>query len=563
MIANFLLMLISSLVKGGVFCLILNLNRRFSLIVKSGEKYFLVLGMLCFVLLPLGVPYLKTEFKAFDNKIAVDPKNITVPAITPPLAASSPKLPPIAETSKSTAVLSAVVSGDNVSASSIPLTTQQVESGAHEPKVVADVSVPEVEVTAATEIAVPANEAAAESGFFWRNIYLFYLYLGVSLGWLVIKGVRIFYVARILRRLPQLSDVSLLDLGRKFAIPVNAMYNGDNYCETPAGCGIFRKTFLLPQSRLINCSVSEISWLLAHEKAHFNHYDNVVKFIIYWLETLMWFNPFFFMLRRQLFNLMEQRCDEKVVSEFGLERGERVAYSKLLSNFALGRNIILTNNLSNNGKSFLERINAIMMEYTLPSRRILLSELLIACATVAVLMPFISRADKSMDWQISSDATNNPEAFGVHRGGGEFLNFVERNWSESKAAGLNWLNDFYTVAVLDSWRNHLQKSLDGAKYKAEKGLASYADFEQVEYKLMLLDCRYPSSNTAYLKAINRCRDILLQRLTARKRGSANPDEVEQAEKKLLCFEIAFEYHKDAEARLAAINQLYKIFERRL
>lgn len=79
---------------------------------------------------------------------------------------------------------------------------------------------------------------------------------------------------------------------------------------SPMLVGFVRPTILLPSQ---NISPDELSLILKHELVHFKRRDVWYKTVVLTATALHWFNPFVYMIARQIAIQCEISCDEEVV----------------------------------------------------------------------------------------------------------------------------------------------------------------------------------------------------------------------------------------------------------
>lgn len=77
----------------------------------------------------------------------------------------------------------------------------------------------------------------------------------------------------------------------------------------PMGVGIFRKSILLPEEEY---SDSELYYILRHEYTHFQNKDLVIKILIHIYSCIFWWNPVIYLLKRDLAQILEIKCDLNV-----------------------------------------------------------------------------------------------------------------------------------------------------------------------------------------------------------------------------------------------------------
>ena len=98
---------------------------------------------------------------------------------------------------------------------------------------------------------------------------------------------------------------------------------------SPALYGIFRPRIILPLGWE---SKDDLSLILAHEKAHARHGDNLWRVIAFVTAAIHWFNPLTWMFLRIALSDMELYCDERLLKHLDVD-GKK-AYAHALVNGA-------------------------------------------------------------------------------------------------------------------------------------------------------------------------------------------------------------------------------------
>lgn len=80
--------------------------------------------------------------------------------------------------------------------------------------------------------------------------------------------------------------------------------------SVPMSIGIIRPVILLPEQP---CTKEELFCILAHEYTHIRYHDPAWKWLCQILCCIFWWNPFAYLLQRELGELLENRCDLTVV----------------------------------------------------------------------------------------------------------------------------------------------------------------------------------------------------------------------------------------------------------
>lgn len=94
--------------------------------------------------------------------------------------------------------------------------------------------------------------------------------------------------------------------------------------ESPRVYGIFRPQILLPAE----FKEKEITYILAHEKAHIRRMDNLWRLLGFITACVHWFNPFSWLFLKLFLEDMEFSCDETVLKS--LNEKDRRAYAEAL-----------------------------------------------------------------------------------------------------------------------------------------------------------------------------------------------------------------------------------------
>lgn len=96
-------------------------------------------------------------------------------------------------------------------------------------------------------------------------------------------------------------------------------------CTTPMIFGFFKPVICLPNIRFTD---QELYYMLQHEWFHYINRDSWVKFFIYLISSIFWWNPFTHLFRKELNHILEIQCDLKVTSK--MNKMERIHYLEIL-----------------------------------------------------------------------------------------------------------------------------------------------------------------------------------------------------------------------------------------
>lgn len=95
--------------------------------------------------------------------------------------------------------------------------------------------------------------------------------------------------------------------------------------DTPFSFGIIRKMIIIPDKIY---SEYEIRLMLKHEYMHLKNHDLVIQLMIHFLCAVFWWNPFVYLLRFDIEQCFEIRCDRCVTA--GMARENAADYLSLL-----------------------------------------------------------------------------------------------------------------------------------------------------------------------------------------------------------------------------------------
>lgn len=99
--------------------------------------------------------------------------------------------------------------------------------------------------------------------------------------------------------------------------------------EAPYVSGIFRPTIYLP---VLEMSEHDVELVLAHEAQHIRTHDAQIKVFFGLLSAALWWNPAAYFIRKDVYALLEFRCDAKVTEHMSSE--EREEYLEMLVRMA-------------------------------------------------------------------------------------------------------------------------------------------------------------------------------------------------------------------------------------
>ena len=119
-------------------------------------------------------------------------------------------------------------------------------------------------------------------------------------------------LTRSLSRDPQAEEV-LQSIRKESKRDLKVQVFRTEQASTPMGVGIFRRKIILPCGEI---PPQELEYILRHEYTHFLHGDLWVKLLTQVYCCLFWWNPLVYLLRRDLPQILEIRCDMAVTNDY-------------------------------------------------------------------------------------------------------------------------------------------------------------------------------------------------------------------------------------------------------
>lgn len=96
---------------------------------------------------------------------------------------------------------------------------------------------------------------------------------------------------------------------------------------SPAICGLWKPTIILPAS-IFSMTDEDIRYILIHEWRHFTEKDLWIKLFINIICCVMWWNPVVYLLKMDIDQTLELKCDTKTTLQLGA--GDRLNYLSTL-----------------------------------------------------------------------------------------------------------------------------------------------------------------------------------------------------------------------------------------
>ena len=161
----------------------------------------------------------------------------------------------------------------------------------------------------------------------------------------------------------EISDIKLLNLlsdcEEKLSIKTRVELSYNPLISSPMMIGFFRPRIVLPVG---NMEDKELSYIFVHELIHYKQRDMFYKWLIQIVVCAHWFNPFVYLLEKEVNKSCELSCDEKIISV--LDDKTKREYGDTLISFMRSNNLYKSSlasvTLTEGAEQLKERLNAIM-----------------------------------------------------------------------------------------------------------------------------------------------------------------------------------------------------------
>ncbi len=175
---------------------------------------------------------------------------------------------------------------------------------------------------------------------------------------------------------------------------------------TPMLIGVIRPIIILPDKEYTS---NQLKNILLHELIHFRRKDIFLKWIMIVANAIHWFNPFIYLVRRELNHMCELACDEGVIKDLTVYEKQEYG-NTLISVVAEKRlpNAVLSTTMSEEKKALKERLGAIMNNKNTTRKALIISVLLFAiilCTTILIGASKSSKISPSKWDDLPDDST--------------------------------------------------------------------------------------------------------------------------------------------------------------
>ena len=199
---------------------------------------------------------------------------------------------------------------------------------------------------------------------FNKYVCLFFIWSALALV-LFVRKVTVYqgFIQYIKAGNKEISDIKILNLlsdcEEKLHIKTRVELSCNPLIASPMQIGFFRPRIILPVGELED---KELSYIFVHELTHYKQRDMFYKWLIQIVVCAHWFNPFVYLLEKEVNKSCELSCDEKVISV--LDDTARREYGDTLISFLKSNNLYKSSlasvTLTEGAEQLKERLGAIM-----------------------------------------------------------------------------------------------------------------------------------------------------------------------------------------------------------
>ena len=199
---------------------------------------------------------------------------------------------------------------------------------------------------------------------FNKYVCLFFIWSALALV-LFVRKVTVYqgFIQYIKAGNKEVSDIKILNLlsdcEEKLNIKTRVELSCNPLIDSPMLIGFFRPRIILPIGELED---KELFYIFVHEMIHYKQRDMFYKWLIQIVVCVHWFNPFVYLLEKEVNKSCELSCDEKVISV--LDDTARREYGDILISFLKSNNLYKSSlasvTLTEGAEQLKERLGAIM-----------------------------------------------------------------------------------------------------------------------------------------------------------------------------------------------------------
>ena len=283
-----------------------------------------------------------------------------------------------------------------------------------------------------------------------KYICLFFIWSALALV-LFVRKVTVYqgFIQYIKAGNKEVSDIKILNLlsdcEEKLNIKTRVELSCNPLIASPMLIGFFRPRIILPVGELED---KELSYIFVHELTHYKQRDMFYKWLIQIIVCVHWFNPFVYLLEKEVNKSCELSCDEKVLSV--LDDKAKREYGDTLISFLKSSNLYKSSlasvTLTEGAEQLKERLGAIM-KFRKKSKVVIAITAIFTVAvcvcffvTGAYAAPSANSKEKNLMPDAVPNVENNKGYTYVQRGFYSDSYIIEMGWNLSDTISKEYTN---------------------------------------------------------------------------------------------------------------------------
>ena len=285
---------------------------------------------------------------------------------------------------------------------------------------------------------------------FNKYVCLFFIWSALALV-LFVRKITVYqgFIQYIKAGNKEVSDIKILNLlsdcEEKLNIKTRVELSCNPLIASPMLIGFFRPRIILPVGELED---KELSYIFVHELTHYKQRDMFYKWLIQIIVCVHWFNPFVYLLEKEVNKSCELSCDEKVLSV--LDDKAKREYGDTLISFLKSSNLYKSSlasvTLTEGAEQLKERLGAIM-KFRKKSKVVIAITTIFTVAvcvcffvTGAYAAPSANSKEKNLMPDAVPNVENNKGYTYVQRGFYSDSYIIEMGWNLSDTISKEYTN---------------------------------------------------------------------------------------------------------------------------
>ena len=285
---------------------------------------------------------------------------------------------------------------------------------------------------------------------FNKYVCLFFIWSALALV-LFVRKITVYqgFIQYIKAGNKEVSDIKILNLlsdcEEKLNIKTRVELSCNPLIASPMLIGFFRPRIILPVGELED---KELSYIFVHELTHYKQRDMFYKWLIQIIVCVHWFNPFVYLLEKEVNKSCELSCDEKVLSV--LDDKAKREYGDTLISFLKSSNLYKSSlasvTLTEGAEQLKERLGAIM-KFRKKSKVVIAITAIFTVAvcvcffvTGAYAAPSANSKEKNLMPDAVPNVENNKGYTYVQRGFYSDSYIIEMGWNLSDTISKEYTN---------------------------------------------------------------------------------------------------------------------------